>query len=422
VPDDLKAAVDATKEAGNDVCWVVFGYEKNNVLKLVATGAGDYTEMCETLCNDSELHYGLMNSPDGVKCGFVEWTGTGVSGMKRAYILRNKGEVDKLIGYVHHRFSGEDKDVLMAEIHEKGIYEGDSLIGKVKGWEPSIMEWRALWNQTDPIGPWDPSTTWIYNWNPYGDLSFGNLPEEDKPKLKALYKRLGKWADEILPEGTKQKIKQLSEAETDDDLPTFTEEDMVTLARVQGMFDIVDERNGPKETGKLVKHEDPEPPKEPPKEPRQLKQVEVPIPEPIPDDPVPDPEPVPEPDPVPEPVPEPVIEPEVEPEMEPESGDENPDDIPEEKKYFVYTTSLGANQQVVNEVEQIKMILTLKDIKFEEVDLYMDGMMNNGMRRKEMQARSGYSSAEKLPQIFINDVYLDGGFEEFMFKNELGEL
>ena len=50
----------------------------------------------------------------------------------------------------------------MDEIHTVGFYEGDALIGKVKGWDPDLKEWQALWAQTDPLGPWDPSTQWIY--------------------------------------------------------------------------------------------------------------------------------------------------------------------------------------------------------------------------------------------------------------------
>jgi len=64
------------------------------------------------------------------------------------------------------------------------------------------------------------------------------------------------------------------------------------------------------------------------------------------------------------------------------------------------------------------MILTLKEIPFEEVDLYLDGLAG-GTRRQEMTAKSG---TRVLPQIFINDEYLDGGFDEFMWRNELDEL
>ena len=53
-----------------------------------------------------------------------------------------------------------------------------------------------------------------------------------------------------------------------------------------------------------------------------------------------------------------------------------------------------------------------------QVDLYLDGLAG-GTRRQEMQAKSG---SRVLPQIFINDTYLEGGFDEFMWRNELGEL
>jgi len=36
-----------------------------------------------------------------------------------------------------------------------------------------------------------------------------------------------------------------------------------------------------------------------------------------------------------------------------------------------------------------------------------------------MKAKSG---SNVLPQIFINEEWLEGGFDEFMWRNELGEL
>ena len=55
-----------------------------------------------------------------------------------------------------------DRAVLEAEIHEVGFYEGDSKIGIVEGWAPNLEEWQAMWAETDPIGPWDPSSSWLY--------------------------------------------------------------------------------------------------------------------------------------------------------------------------------------------------------------------------------------------------------------------
>jgi len=72
----------------------------------------------------------------------------------------------------------------------------------------------------------------------------------------------------------------------------------------------------------------------------------------------------------------------------------------------------------VVEVTQVKLILDINKIPYEEIDLYIDGCMG-GTKGKEMMAKSG---SRQLPQIFINDTYLEGGFEEFRWKNELGEL
>jgi len=98
--------------------------------------------------------------------------------------------------------------------------------------------------------------------------------------------------------------------------------------------------------------------------------------------------------------------------------DPEAEEFPDGKTYFVYTTSLGCSTSVKSQVDQIKMILDIKSIPYEEVDLYLDGLAG-GTRRKEMVAKSG---STVLPQIFINDQYLDGGFDEFMFRNELGTL
>jgi len=433
VPDDLKEAIVNVK-GENDTMWVVWGYANNKTLKLVKTGEGDLYDLCavENLCQDSELHYALMNSPDGVKVCFVEWTGPTVNGMKRSYVLRNKGEIDKLIGYVHHRFASEDRDSLIADIHKIGVYEGEKTIGHVAGWDPSIEEWRALWAQTDPVNGWDPSSIWIYKWNPYGDLSFGNLPEEDKKKLKKLYKFTEGIPEEIVSKGLKEKLKKLAEATCDEEIPDFTEDEMIDLARVVGMYDIVEARNKGNETHKIEKKDLPKDKieKKPKKEPKKVKPVAPPPEEepkeekktkklekvPAPEDDVPTPE-----DEDPEAIPEAEEEepqPEEEEAVEPESDEDDPDDAPVEKCYFIYTTSLGQNANTASQVYQIKMILDLHQIKYEEVDLYIDGL-EGGTRRQEMYARSG---TKVLPQIFINDEYLEGGFEEFMWMNELGEL
>merc|ERR1719473_2093866 len=110
VPKDLKDALDSVKDDDDSsLRWVVFGYKTGKELKVVGSGMGDYEEMTEALCDDAELHYSIMNSPDGVKKGYCEWTGCNLGGMKRSYILRNAGEIEKLIGYVHHRWRGDDK-------------------------------------------------------------------------------------------------------------------------------------------------------------------------------------------------------------------------------------------------------------------------------------------------------------------------
>jgi len=393
------------------VMWVVWGYEKSSKLKLVATGNGDYKEMTAALCVDTELHYSLMNSPDGVKKGFCEWTGPSLGGMKRAYLVRNVKEIEKLIGFVHHRFKGEEADALNAEIHALKVYEGDKTIGEVKGWNPSIEEWRVLWADVDPVKGWDPSNTWIYRWNPYGLFSLGNLPEEDKLKLKQYAKRIDDVPEEMLPKGLRQKIKQLAEATTDDDIPKFDEEETKTMARIAGMFDLIDIRDGKQDPGKMQKHDPGQIEKTAPPPKKKLVQVEPDPdpPEPEDDDPEPEEE-IPEPE---EAEPEPEDE-----EPEPDSDEDDPDQVPDEKKYFIYTTSLGQNAQTASQVYQVKMILDLHKIPYEEVDLYLDGLAG-GTRRKEMFAKS---NSRVLPQIFINEKYLEGGFDEFMWLNEIGEL
>merc|ERR1712153_207737 len=96
--------------------------------------------------------------------------------------------------------------------------------------------------------------------------------------------------------------------------------------------------------------------------------------------------------PAPAPAPEPVPVPEPAPKA---------DAAPVEKCYFIYTTSLGANPSTQDQVNQLKLILDINQIKYEEIDLYM-----GGTKGKEMVAKSG---TRQLPQIFINDVYLEGG-------------
>ena len=54
-------------------------------------------------------------------------------------------------------------------------------------------------------------------------------------------------------------IKQLSEATTDEELPELTEQDIVDISRVIGMFDIVDAKNNANEPGKLKKEPKPVP-------------------------------------------------------------------------------------------------------------------------------------------------------------------
>lgn len=418
IPEDLKQAIVDVK-GENDVRWVVFGYKSNKELKLVKTGDGDYKDCCaaENCCQESELHYALMNSPDGIQCAFIEWTGETVNGMKKSYILRNKGEIDKLIGYVHHRFAGSDIESLHADIHKLNIYEGGKKIGEVKGWDPSIEEWRHLWAETDPVNGWDPNSAWIYKWNPYGDLEFGNLPEEDKPKIKKLYKNISRVPEELLPQSIRDKVKQLAEAENDEGLPKFTEDEMMHIGRVVGMFDLIEAREKGKEVGKIEKHDIKEEvvKKEKPKPAKKMAAV---APPPEEEDEVPDPDEEPEDE---DPVPEEEEEdpaPEAEEEVVPEDDEPTPEADTTEKCYFIYTTSLSQNATTASQVYQIKMILDLHQIKYEEVDLYLDGLAG-GTRRQEMVAKSG---SKVLPQIFINDQFLEGGFDEFMFMNELGEL
>ena len=52
-------------------CRCVFGYAKSSELKLIGAGEGDYETLCspEHLCNDDELYYALLNSPDLIKAG-----------------------------------------------------------------------------------------------------------------------------------------------------------------------------------------------------------------------------------------------------------------------------------------------------------------------------------------------------------------
>jgi len=397
ISDDLTKAIEEVRE-DNDVRWLVAGYDGSKALKLVATGKGDSKEMVDAIAVKDQVHYGIINSPNGVLMGYVEWAGENVNGMKKSYILRNKAQTSELWGYCHFTFRHNDKDELDAEMTENGEFMGDRTLGEVGAWDPNIQDWENMWNETNPIDGWDPNSQWIYKWNPYGLLEFGQLPESDMPRLKNLWNRCNKIPRSIVPKEFMDKLKKISEATDDEGLPPMSEEDMIMAARCEGVMDLFEKKQ--KEVGKLEKMEMPE---DKPK--KKIKKL-APPPEVEPEKPKPKIKklaPAPEPEPAPPPAPE--------PEPEPEAA-------PQEKCYFIYTTSLGANPTTVDQVTQVKLILDINKIPYEEIDLYIDGCMG-GTKGKEMMAKSG---SRQLPQIFINDTYLEGGFEEFRWKNELGEL
>jgi len=397
IPDDLTKAIEEVRE-DNDLRWLVAGYDGSKALKLVATGKGDSKEMVDAIAVKDQVHYGIINSPNGVLMGYVEWAGENVNGMKKSYILRNKSQTSELWGYCHFTFRHSDKDELDAEMTENGEFMGDRTLGEVGAWDPNIQDWENMWNETNPIDGWDPNSQWIYKWNPYGLLEFGQLPESDMPRLKNLWNRCNQIPRSIVPKDFMDKLKKISEATDDEGLPPMTEEDMIMAARCEGVMDLFEKKQ--KEVGQLEKMEMPE---DKPK--KKIKKL-APPPEVEPEKPKPKIKklaPAPEPEPAPPPAPEP------EPEQEA---------APQEKCYFIYTTSLGANPTTVDQVTQVKLILDINKIPYEEIDLYIDGCMG-GTKGKEMMAKSG---SRQLPQIFINDTYLEGGFEEFRWKNELGEL
>lgn len=63
-----------------------------------------------------QVHYGLINSPNGILMGYVEWTGENINGMKRSYIMRNLGQTNELFGYCHYTFKHSVRDELDAEM------------------------------------------------------------------------------------------------------------------------------------------------------------------------------------------------------------------------------------------------------------------------------------------------------------------
>jgi len=398
IPDDLLNEIASVREDNGDR-WCIAGYDGSKALKLISCGEGDSKELTDAIADPDQVYYGVINSPNGIKMAYVEWVGENVNGMKKSYILRNKSQTTDLFGYTHFTFRHSDKAELDAEMTENGEFMGPRTLGEVGAWDPNIKDWESMWNETNPIDGWDPNSQWVYKWNPYGLLEFGQLPETDMPLLKNIYTRCNKIPKSIVPQEFMDKLKKIQDAEKDEDLPEMTEEDMIMAARCEAVIDIFERKQ--KEVGKLKSVELP---KEPEKAPKKKMKKLAPAPEPEAAKPkikklAPAPAPAPEPVPVPEPAPK-------------------ADAAPVEKCYFIYTTSLGANPSTQDQVNQLKLILDINQIKYEEIDLYMDGCMG-GTKGKEMVAKSG---TRQLPQIFINDVYLEGGFEEFRWKNELGEL
>merc|ERR1711998_417677 len=293
VPDELTTAIAEVRE-DNDTRWLVAGYEGSKALKLVGTGDGDFKDMLDTICADDQVHYGLINSPNGILIGYVEWTGENINGMKRSYIMRNLGQTNELFGYCHYTFKHSVRDELDAEMTENGEFAGERTLGEVKGWEPNLQDWQNMWYQTNPIDGWDPNSQWIYKWNPTGDLELANLPAEDMPRLKKIYSRCKVIPKSIVPKEFMDKLKQIQNAKKDEDLPPMSEEDMIIAARCEGTLDIYEGKN--RDVGKLKKTD----------EPKKMKKIA----------PVPEPEPAPKPEPV-----------------------AKKNEGPEEKKYFIYTTS-----------------------------------------------------------------------------------
>eukprot|EP00658_Telonema_sp_P-2_P008856 TRINITY_DN13357_c0_g1_i3.p1 TRINITY_DN13357_c0_g1~~TRINITY_DN13357_c0_g1_i3.p1 ORF type:complete len:276 (+),score=76.80 TRINITY_DN13357_c0_g1_i3:130-957(+) len=186
IPDDLTAMVEAVREDGGPR-WMVAGYDGSRALKLIASGDGDHNELISAIAAEDQVHYGLINSPNGVVMGYVEWVGEYVNGMKKSYVMRNLQQTTDLWGYAHYTFKAYDKETLQAAMDENGEFTGERTLGEVRGWEPNLQDWESMWNDTNPLDGWDPNSQWVYKWNPYGLLEFGNLPETDLERLRNIY-------------------------------------------------------------------------------------------------------------------------------------------------------------------------------------------------------------------------------------------
>jgi len=524
VPEDLRTAIHDVRDGTRWTNWVVFRYKTRSELELVATGQESYDYLFpwdENLCpwdpsesrglltNEDDVLYALIKSPCGMHIGFVCWLGSNVGPWKRSNVTRDKGDIDKLIGYVHHRFIGsEGAQQLKQQIHQVGSYDyfhhgipdeyrnvycgclgAGWKFSILRNWRPSsIGEWRVLWHETDQsvqdqllsppppprdvsdevvcvmllVAPYNYATTvslslltpmselrsdilsalkqgsvvpgaateahmavsfagdevdgelnleelgidqggvlqvtidekaikaasktngrfnleclrqadytctWLWQWSalsPLNRLCFSDIGDGHKQeylnKKKTFYSNVYELPQEIAPEALKQKAKMLTDAVSDEDLPQFSREELIRVARFAAMINIVD-CGLYHELAQLT----------------QAREGDINT-------------------------------------ADPSSSDD--DGEYDEKCYYVYTTSLNNSAKVASELHQIKSILDLLKIPYEEVDVYKDALQG-GTRRKEMAARSG---SKDLPQIFVNDQYLEGGFEEFMWLNEIGEL
>merc|ERR1719272_1307349 len=209
---------------------------------------------------------------------------------------------------------------------KNGEFMGERTVGEVRGWEPNLQDWESMWADTNPLDGWDPNSQWVYKWNPYGLLEFGNLPESDVDRLRNIYNRTKQIPKSILPKEFQDKLKLIQDAKSDEDLPSMTEEEIILAARAEAVIDMYEHKT--REPQMLLSTPPPE------KKVNKMKKLA----------------PLPEPEPVPEP----------EPDLVPES-----DEGPVEKKYFIYTTSLGANSETSDKVNSVKMILDINQIAYE---------------------------------------------------------
>lgn len=413
IPDELTKAIRNVRADDLPLRWLVAGYDGSKALKLISTGTGDFKELVDAIAVDDQVQYGIINSPNGIVMGHVQWSGENVNGMKKSYVMRNLQQTNALFGYCHHHFKGFEQSQLDKEMTENGEFTGERTIGAMEGWNPNLEDWEQMWEETNPLNGFNPGTQWIYRWDPTGDIKMAQLPEDSLPRLRKLHERTQRIPKSIVPPEFQEKLKKIQSSKQDEDLPPMSVDDMIMAARCEAVIDILEGRQP--DPAKLNSSPVPSP-----RSPRKFKKFS-PTPESGPEKPKKKFAPVPAPaDPPaspktperkikPVPVPEPE---EVVPEPEPE-----PAPAEEKNRYVIYTSAL-AKPKLVEKVKMIYNILDIYDIPYEEVDVYVDGCLG-GDKGKQMRESSG---SRELPQIWINGEYLKGGVKEFKRRSESGDL